>query len=63
MVAKILYINFDREIYMHMDFGRLHEELSYPDWISQCADFSFLIPDKERYWSVGGNDFWKLKYI
>ena len=57
------YINFDRKIYMHMDFGRFHEELSYPDWISKCADFNFLVPDKERYWLLGGNDYWKLRFL
>lgn len=57
------YINFDRKIYMHMDFGRFHEELSYPDWVSQCADFNFLVPDKEKYWLLGGNDYWKLRFL
>lgn len=57
------YIDFDRKIYMHMDFGRFHEELSYPGWVSQCAGFNFLVPDKEKYWFFGGNDYWKLKFL
>lgn len=57
------YINFDRKIYMHMDVGRFHEELSYPDWVSECADFNFLVPDKEKYWFLGGDDYWKLRFL
>lgn len=57
------YINFDRKIYMHMDFGRFHEELSYPDWVSKCADFNFLVPDKERYWLFRGSDYWKFRFL
>ncbi|AZD00801.1 hypothetical protein V4Y05_08880 [Pseudomonas chlororaphis subsp. chlororaphis] len=58
----MFYINFDRKIYMHMDFGRFHEDLAYPDWLSKCSDFSFLIPDIERYWVQGG-DYWKLRFV
>jgi hypothetical protein len=57
------YINFDRKIYMHLDYGRAHEDLAYSDWISECADFSFLIPDNERYWVKAGNDYWKLRFL
>lgn len=57
------YINFDRKIFMHMDDVRAHESLAYPDWVAQCYDFSFLIPARERYWVVGGNDYWKLRYV
>ncbi|MCG8296581.1 hypothetical protein [Pseudomonas entomophila] len=63
-VSKLpmFYINFDRKIYMHMDTGRSHEELAYPDWSAKCSDFCFLIPDVERYWVKGG-DYWKLRFI
>ncbi|RON39151.1 hypothetical protein BK666_28310 [Pseudomonas frederiksbergensis] len=57
------YINFDRKIYMHLDYGRCHEDLTYSDWISEFGDFSFLIPDKERYWLKSGNDYWKLRFL
>lgn len=56
------YVNFDRDIYMHLDSGRFHEDLAYPGWFSRCSDFSFLIPDKERYWALNG-DYWKLRFI
>lgn len=58
----VFYINFDRKIYMHMDQDRFHEELSYSDWTSKCSDFSFLIPDAERYWMKSG-DLWKFRYV
>lgn len=48
---------------MHVDFGRLYEELAHLDWFSRCADLNFLIPDKERYWAVGGNDCWRLRFL
>lgn len=57
------YINFDRKIFMHMDDVRLHEKYAYPDWDAQCFDFSFLIPARERYWVVEGNDYWKLLFV
>ncbi|MDU8359239.1 hypothetical protein [Pseudomonas syringae group sp. J309-1] len=57
------YINFDRKIFMHMDDVRDHESLAYPDWTAECFDFSFLIPARERYWIVAGNDYWKFRYI
>lgn len=57
------YINFDRKIYMHLDYGRAHEDLAYSDWTAECADFSFLIPDNERYWVKAGNDYWKLRFL
>lgn len=57
------YINFDRKIFMHMDDVRVHESLAYSDWTAECFDFSFLIPARERYWIVAGNDYWKLRFI
>lgn len=58
----MFYVNFDRKIYMHMDFGRSHEDLAYPDWFSKCSDFNFLIPDVERYW-VRCGDYWKFRFV
>ncbi|WP_131670238.1 hypothetical protein [Pseudomonas parakoreensis] len=57
------YINFDRKIFMHMDDGRFHEKYVYSDWTSECYDFSFLIPARERYWIVDGRDYWKLRFV
>ncbi|MFT0869243.1 hypothetical protein [Pseudomonas sp. CAM1A] len=58
----MFYVNFDRKIYLHMDAGRSHEDLVYPDWRAECLDFSFLIPDAERYWVKFG-DFWKFRFV
>lgn len=58
----MFYVNFDRKIYMHMDFGRSHEDLVYSDWYSSRSDFSFLIPDAQRYWIQGG-DHWKIRFL
>jgi len=57
------YVNFDRKIYIHMDFGRAHEDLAYPDWFAKCTDFGFLIPDDERYWILGSRDYWKYRFL
>lgn len=59
----MFYVNFDRKIYMHMDRSRMHEELVYPDWFSGFADFYYLIPDEEKYWILGGVDFWKYRFV
>lgn len=57
------YVNFDRRIYMHMEYGRTHEDLAYADWHAQCSDFCHLIPDIEKYWALDGKDFWKYRFI
>ncbi len=57
------YVNFDRRIYMHMDGTRSHEELAYSDWIAKNGDFSFLIPDLQRYWLRRSRDYWKVKFL
>lgn len=59
----MFYVNFDRNIYMHMDYGRAHEDLAYPGWFAKCADFCYLVPDRERYWISGGGDFWKYRFL
>ena len=59
----MFYINFDRKIYMHMDWERSHEELAYSDWLAKASDFNFLIPDAEKYWVQESKDFWKLKFL
>lgn len=59
----MFYVNFDREIYMHMDGGRSHEDLAYPGWLATCGDFGYLIPDKEKYWVLDSKDYWKFRFL
>ncbi|QDD90645.1 hypothetical protein [Pseudomonas oryzihabitans] len=59
----MFYVNFDRKIYMHMDYGRGHEDLAYSDWFAKCSDFCYLVPDREKYWVLGGMDFWKYRFL
>lgn len=59
----MFYVNFDRDIYMHMDYGRAHEDLAYSGWLAKCADFCYLVPDRERYWVSGAVDFWKYRFL
>lgn len=58
----LFYVNFDRKIFMHMDVDRSHEDLAHTDWFAKFGDFSFLIPDSERYWTSKG-DAWKLRFV
>ena len=63
MKLPSFYINFDRGIYRHTDYGRLHEELALPktQWDARCSsDFGLLIPDDDQYWIVDRMNFWKL---
>ncbi len=59
----MFYINFDRKMYMHMDYERAHEDSAYPDWFAKCADFDYLIPDAERYWVLGFKDYWRCRFL
>jgi len=54
------YVNFDKEIFFHMDYGRAHEDLAHSGWSAKYIDFCYLIPDGERYWMVDGSDYWKF---
>lgn len=58
----LFYINFDREIFLHMNQDRFHESLAHPGWLAKCADFNYLIPDTHRYWARGV-DYWKLRFV
>lgn len=63
MKLPSFYINFDRGIYRHTDYGRLHEDLALPkkEWDARFgSDFGLLIPDCLQYWVIDGMDFWKL---
>ncbi len=57
------YVNFDREIFFHMDYGRVHEDLAHSGWSAKYIDFCYLIPDGERYWMVDGSDYWKFRFM
>ena len=57
------YVNFDRKIYIHMDYGRAHEDLAYPDWFAKCSDFCHLVPDSEKYWVLEDMDCWKYRFL
>ncbi|QWA30095.1 hypothetical protein [Pseudomonas sp. RC3H12] len=59
----MFYVNFDREIYLHMDNGRAHEDSAYPGWFAKCADFGYLIPDREKYWVLEFKDYWKFRFL
>ncbi|WP_405119792.1 hypothetical protein [Pseudomonas leptonychotis] len=59
----MFYVNFDRKVYMHMDYGRAHEDLVYSDWFAKCSDFCHLVPDREKYWVLGGMDCWKYRFL
>lgn len=55
------YINFDKKIYRHTDWGRLHETSVPSGWDAQAnSNFGFLVPDKYQYWLITGMNFWKL---
>lgn len=63
MKLPLFYINFDRKIYMHMNWDRSHESYSYKNWFSKADDFRYLVPDHESYWKRDGKDFWKVSKI
>jgi hypothetical protein len=63
MKLPSFYVNFDRGIYRHTDYGRLHEELALPktQWNARCSsDFGLLIPDDVQYWILDRMNFFKL---
>lgn len=63
MKLPSFYINFDRGIYRHTDWDRLHEELALPkeSWDARAgSDFVLLVPDKQQYWLTTQMNFWKL---
>ncbi|KDM90061.1 hypothetical protein [Photobacterium galatheae] len=62
-LLPLFYINFDRKLFMHMDWGRNHEDTIYESWSGSCGDFLSLIPDDQKYWIHQRKDFWKFKNI
>jgi len=65
IVSKLplFYINFDRKIYMHMDWDRCHESLVPKDWSAKVRDFSFFILDDDVYWEIDNLNFWRFKCL
>ena len=59
----LFYVNFDTEVYMHMDWDRCHEEYAYEDWFAKAKDFGYLIPDEFSYWKIDGRDYWKFRQL
>ncbi len=59
----LFYINFDTEVYLHMDWDRCHEGYVYDGWFSKAMDFGYLIPDELCYWKIEGRDYWKFRQL
>lgn len=59
----LFYINFDTNVYLHMNWDRSHENYAYDDWFAKALDFGYLIPDEFCYWKIDGRDFWKFRQI
>ena len=59
----LFYINFDTEVYLHMDWDRCHEDYVYDSWFSKAMDFGYLIPDEFCYWKIEGRDYWKFRQL
>lgn len=59
----LFYINFDTEVYLHMNWDRNHEDYVYDGWFSKAMDFGYLIPDIFCYWKKDGKDYWKFRQL
>lgn len=59
----LFYINFDTNVYLHMDWDRCHEDYAYKNWFAKAMDFGYLVPDEFCYWKIDGRDFWKFRQI
>lgn len=59
----LFYVNFDTEVYMHMDWDRCHEEYAYDGWFAKAKDFGYLIPDEFIYWKIDGRNYWKFRQL
>ncbi len=59
----LFYVNFDRKIYMHMDWNRCHEALVPDDWVAKARDFSWFVPADSIYWHDDDLDLWKCRYL
>lgn len=59
----LFYINFDTQVYLHMNWDRNHESYAYDGWFAKKMDFGYLIPDEYCYWKINGKDFWKFRQV
>ena len=59
----LFYINFDTNVYLHMNWDRCHEDYAYEGWFAKAHDFGYLVPDKFSFWKVEGMDLWKFRQI
>ena len=58
------YINFDRNIFYHVDWDYNPEKFVGNDnWISKPFDFSLYIRTSDNYWIHHNNNFWKANYL
>lgn len=58
------YINFDRQIYLHTDYDSSPESsVSYDNWLATNGDFSYYISDRDVYWILDKQNFWKAMYL
>ena len=59
----LFYINFDKKMYLHMDWDRCHEDLAPENWHSKASDFSHFILDSDAYWRIDNHNYWRFKYL
>ena len=55
------YVNYDREIFMHMVRGRSYETVVLDGWWGAECDFEHMIPTSCRYWVRDlSEDYWAI---
>ena len=59
----LFYVNFDTEVYMHMDWSLNHAYYVYDGWFAKEMDFGYLIPDEFCYWKIDGRNYWKFHQL
>ena len=60
LLAKLpmFYINFDKKLYRHTDFDRMHQDYAY-DWDAKEGDFEDLVSNPNKYWIYNNVNYWK----
>ena len=59
----LFYVNFDTEVYLHMDWNFIHADFVYEGWFAKAMDFGYLIPDEFSYWKIDGRNYWKFHQL
>lgn len=59
----LFYVNFDTEVYLHMDWNFIHADFVYEGWFAKEMDFGYLIPDEFSYWKIDGRNYWKFHQL